>query len=163
MIKRLFSYCFIFISFAAISQNAANDSYWISFEEAEQKLTEKPKKTLLYFYTDWCVYCKKMERNAFVNDEVKKLLQDNFYAIKLNAEHTGQIHFDGISFGNSDAKTQRNAVHDIVKIFARRDKAPIAFPAVILLDENFKVIDRRFTYLTTAKLVNFLKQTEGIN
>jgi thiol:disulfide interchange protein len=32
---------------------------WLSFEELEQALIVQPKKVMIHFYADWCVYCKK--------------------------------------------------------------------------------------------------------
>lgn len=34
---------------------------WLSFEELETALINEPKKVMMHFYADWCVYCKKME------------------------------------------------------------------------------------------------------
>ena len=47
-----------------------NEIQWIGFEELEDSLKIETRPVLIYFYTDWCVYCKKMDRNAFKDPEV---------------------------------------------------------------------------------------------
>ena len=38
---------------------------WISFEEAVAKTSENPKMILVDLYTDWCGWCKKMDRDTY--------------------------------------------------------------------------------------------------
>ena len=37
-------------------------------------------------YTDWCGPCKLMDKNTFQNPDVAQYLNNNFYAVKFNAE-----------------------------------------------------------------------------
>lgn len=36
--------------------------HWISFEEAVQRSKTEPRKILIDVYTDWCGWCKKMDK-----------------------------------------------------------------------------------------------------
>ncbi|WP_439482276.1 thioredoxin family protein [Cyclobacterium plantarum] len=59
---------------------------WYSFEEVIDKVEEQPKMVLVDVYTDWCGWCKKMDRETFTDKKVISYVNENFYAVKLNAE-----------------------------------------------------------------------------
>ena len=60
---------------------------WHSFEEVIEKTAANPKMILVDVYTDWCGWCKKMDRNTFTDPKVIEYVNNNFYAVKLNAEN----------------------------------------------------------------------------
>lgn len=77
---------------------------WISFEQLEDSLQVKSKKTFIYFYADWCVYCKKMEQVAFARKPVIQKLNNEYYAVKMNVESKDSIYFDGRVYTNEQSK-----------------------------------------------------------
>ncbi|MDT0642085.1 thioredoxin family protein [Zunongwangia sp. F363] len=150
---------FTFFSLLCFGQKKGEIN-WLNFEQLEDSLQAKPKKTFIYFYADWCVYCKKMERNAFRNPAVTEKLHSNYYAVKMNAESTDTIHFDGQKFYNLQAETQRNGIHAIPLLLASRKNREFSLPAILVLDENFKVKDRKFEYLTSEKLKKLMSEKD---
>ncbi len=52
------------------------------FESAE---TQK-KPLLIFFYTEWCIYCKKMNSEVFDDPEISKFMNENFISIRVNPE-----------------------------------------------------------------------------
>ena len=40
----------------------------------------------MYFYADWCYYCKKMESDTFKDNKIVEYLNKNFVSIRLNAD-----------------------------------------------------------------------------
>ncbi|MFC6860585.1 thioredoxin family protein [Zunongwangia atlantica] len=129
---------------------------WIDFEQLEDSLELKPKKTFIYFYTDWCVYCKKMDRNAFKDPEIIKKLNSDYYAVKMNAESTDTITFEGQKFYNQQAESMRNGIHQIPLLLASREKHEFSLPAILILDKKFNVENREFEYLTTKKMLELI-------
>ncbi|MBY5950253.1 thioredoxin fold domain-containing protein [Algoriphagus marincola] len=59
---------------------------WLKFEEAVAANQSDPKMLLVDVYTDWCGWCKKMDKETFTDPKVVKYVNENFYAVKLNAE-----------------------------------------------------------------------------
>ncbi|MBZ9731576.1 thioredoxin family protein [Salegentibacter sp. JZCK2] len=154
--KHLFILFFICSQYSAFAQG--NQSVkWISFEQLEDSLAEKPKKVLIYFNADWCVYCKKMEQVAFKKIPVIKKLNEEFYTVKLDAESKRNIRFDGRDFTNEQAKTQRNGIHQIALLLASRKNTKFSLPAIVVLDESFRVKQRSFEYLTEQDLLKMLR------
>lgn len=129
---------------------------WMTFEQLEDSLNVKPKKVLLFFYADWCAYCKKMDRTAYKNPEVIKLLTDNFYAVKMNTESTDSIRFYGKVFVNDEIHKKRRPNHQLALFFASRKNRPFTLPATLILDEEFKVQSRLFRYLSPKEMISIL-------
>ena len=63
---------------------------WMKFEEAIAANAKNPKMILVDVYTDWCGWCKKMDKDTFTDPRVIAHFQKNFYAVKLNAEDTNR-------------------------------------------------------------------------
>jgi len=60
------------------------------FDKAlEQGKTEK-KYVLVDVYTDWCGYCKKLDKEVYANPAVSKYLAENFIVVRANAEDNAQ-------------------------------------------------------------------------
>lgn len=59
---------------------------WLTLEEAEAAIKVKKKAILIDLYTDWCGWCKVMDKKTYSNPEVIKYVEDNFYPVKIDAE-----------------------------------------------------------------------------
>jgi len=143
------------ISTGLFAQNTAIN--WLSFEQLEDSLAVKPKKVFIDFYAHWCVYCKKMEKVAYKNPEVIARLNSEYYAVKMNAETTETIVFDGQKFENKDHRKKRNAIHDIPLLLASREGKSFSLPAIVLLDKSFRVTNRYFEYIPPNKMLDLLE------
>ena len=150
---------FILISFVFYNdlQAQKNQINWITFEQLEDSLVVKSKKVFINFYADWCVYCKKMEEAAFKNNEVISLLNNNYYTVKMDAECKDSIVFGGKIFTNKEINKKRKPTHEIPLLLGQRKNKTFTLPLTIILDKNFSVIKRDFEYISTYRMIEFLK------
>lgn len=137
----------------AQSNNTIN---WMSWSQLKQALNNEPKPVFIFFHAEWCAYCKKIEREIFTYPDVINKLNTSYYAVEMDVETTEIIEFDGIKFTNKQAIKQRNGVHEIPLLLASREQKPFTLPATIILDKDFKVIERFFEYYTSKKLLKAL-------
>jgi len=71
---------------------------WMSFEQAMEKSKSEKRKIFIDVYTDWCGWCKVMDKNTFSEANVAKILNEEFYPVKFNAEQRENIIFNGTTF-----------------------------------------------------------------
>jgi thioredoxin-related protein len=65
---------------------AENTIKWIKYDEGLKIAAEENKPILIDFYTKWCGFCKKMDRETFSNDKVARYLDEKFVTVKVNGE-----------------------------------------------------------------------------
>lgn len=71
---------------------------WFSFNEGLAHAKKTNKKVLVDVYTDWCGWCKKMEKDTYAEREVAAYLNEHYVAIKLNAESSSKVTYNGETY-----------------------------------------------------------------
>ncbi len=152
---------FILLGFLLTSPHAVaqqdTEIHWLTFQELQDSLAIKPKKVFIDFYTDWCLYCKKMDKVSFRDAQVVATMHKDYYAVKMNAESKDTIVFNGDTFINTQTGKQRNPMHEIPLLLASRPDVPFSLPAMVVLNENFQITDRYFEYMDKKKLLKALE------
>lgn len=78
---------FLFLGASSYSYSQdKNEIKWYSFGEAVSLSEKSPKMVIVDVYTDWCSWCKKMDKKTFTDSKVIAYINENFYAVKINAE-----------------------------------------------------------------------------
>ncbi|MBR9920811.1 MAG: DUF255 domain-containing protein [Bacteroidetes bacterium] len=108
---------------------------WMSWEEAVAASNENPKKVIVDIYTDWCGWCKRMDTNTFQQEKIANYINENYYAVKFDAEQKEDIEFNGKKY--SFVNNNRRGYHELA---AELTKGRLGYPTTVFLDEELSVI-----------------------
>ncbi len=119
---------------------------WKSFDEGIQLAKDQKKKVLVDLYTDWCTWCKKMDAETYPNRLVSQELKTNYIVVKLNAESSDLVTFNGQTMTSAQ--------------FAQA-VGVTGYPSTLFLDEAQQPITVVPGYAPPDKFVKILKYFSG--
>ncbi len=164
MKKSSFLYAFAFLAFigsiyafradsATVPVEEISPFKWYTMEEALVANKENPKKFFIDVYTDWCGWCKVMDRETFSKEEVKAYLAEHFYPVKLDAEQRETITFKGKEYQYMTG-TGRRGIHQLAYELL---KARPSYPTIVYLDEELNPVHYTNGFKKQAQLEPELK------
>ena len=121
--------CFFVVSFTRINDAGKEKINWLTIEEANAKLKVESKPVIIDLYTNWCYWCKVMDKKTYNNSNVISYINENFYAVKLNAESKDTVRWANKNF----IYNPHNKVNDFA-LFATRGQ--LAFPNTIIFGDS---------------------------
>jgi thioredoxin-related protein len=141
--SRLFLYLFSGALLGVFSHegNAQTENHfagpvkWLSFAEAVEKSKTEKRKIFIDVFTEWCGWCKVMDKNTFPDPEIARILNENFYPVKLDAEQTADVVFRGTTF-KFIAQGNRG-YHQLAAALLNNQ---LSYPNFVFLDEEFRII-----------------------
>lgn len=92
MISRFIA--FAFCGFVLVGSIRAQDASvpaegvdWKPFNEAIELAAEQKKKVLVDIYAAWCPWCRRLQREVYVEESVQRRLEDDFIVTRLDGEN----------------------------------------------------------------------------
>ena len=110
---------------------------WHTFQEAVELNKKEKRKIFIDMYTDWCGWCKVLDRTTFTDPIIVKYMNEKYYAVKLNAEMKDTIVFNNYSFVNPSPNTPRSMHQLATSLFGQQS---ISYPTTVYLDESFNML-----------------------
>ena len=108
---------------------------WMTFEEAVEKSKTEKRKIFIDVYTDWCGWCKVMDKNTFNDPAVAEILNSKFYPVKFDAEQREDIVFDNHTFKFIPSGSR--GYHELAAALLNNK---LSYPTVVFLNEDFAMI-----------------------
>jgi thioredoxin-related protein len=130
---------------------------WMSWEEAMTASEEEPKKIFIDVYTDWCGWCKRMDANTFTDESIIDYMNENFYAVKFNAEGKEDKSYKGRKLVYR-ADAGRRGVHELAIVLLN---GRLGYPSFVYLDEQQDPLKISPGYKTPEVLLTELKTMVG--
>jgi thioredoxin-related protein len=134
---------------------SAQEINWMSMNEALEAQKQEPKKILMDVYTTWCGPCKLMDKKTFGDKNVIAFVNENYYAVKFNAQGPEEIYYQDFNYTNPNYRPERkgrNANHlftDALRI--------TGFPSIVFFKKNGDIIQAITGYKTPQQIEIYLK------
>ncbi|MEM9932854.1 MAG: DUF255 domain-containing protein [Bacteroidota bacterium] len=141
-----------FLPLESLGQESIN---WVSIEVAEEKAAEDGKKILIDMYTDWCGWCKRMDAVTYTNEQVISFINENFHAVKFDAEQKEEVEVAGHTF--KFVPQGRRGYHELA---ASLLQGQLSYPTTTFLSSDFKLIYNVPGFLDAKKMGNILAFTQ---
>ena len=114
-----------FVSFKDPKKERIN---WLSLAEMQAAYKQNPKPILLDLYTDWCGWCKVMDKETYNNEKVATYINEKYYAVKFNAESKDSVEWIGKKYGYNVANRANDLA--VYLMFGQ-----MSYPTTIFLSE----------------------------
>jgi thioredoxin-related protein len=121
---------------------ARKEFKWLKYDEGLKLAMQMEKPILVDFYTDWCRFCKKMDKETFSDNMIAEFLNENFVTVKVNAESKNSV------------KTEEGTVSErqLARSFGVR-----GYPTYWFLKPNGEKINYSSGYAPPERFINILR------
>ena len=133
--KSLYILIFITVASFQVSAQKVEKVKWYTLEEALKLNATAPRKILLDVYTDWCGYCKKMDVETFDHPVIANYINQNFYAVKFDAESSTPVKFGEQTYVNQGRAGSRKSTHQFATALGVS-----GYPSIAYINSNLEVI-----------------------
>ncbi len=116
---------------------------WISYEEALKKGKLENKNVFIDFYTDWCGWCKRLDKDVYSDSAVKAVLGRYYVSSKVNAESGRRFKLE-----DGTEQTEASLARDIFQVRG--------YPALWFLTSEGEKISYIPGYVPKDKFVTIL-------
>jgi thioredoxin-related protein len=112
-----------------------NKVNWMTWDQALEKSKETHHKIMIHIYTEGCTPCKSMDLTTFASPQVAQMINNNFYAVKLDAKSKKELMLNGKKLAY---KCESGACYH--ELSMELTNGSLSFPSVVFLDEEFNNI-----------------------
>jgi thioredoxin-related protein len=143
-VKWFFVITVLFLSNVSFLHPEKEKIKWLSFDELSIAYKKEARPIIFDVYTDWCGWCKVMDKETYSKEKVASYINSHYYAVKFNAESTAPVVFNGKKYGYNASNRSSELANYL--LFGQ-----YSFPTTVFLSS----IDAR-----PAPLAGFLKPAE---
>ncbi len=128
----------ILVAIFIVSTNfiKAQPIQWLSFSEAIELNKKEPRNIIIDVYTDWCGWCKIMDKQTFSNPKIQKIINKDFYAVKLNAEMNDTVVFQGKTFVNENKNGSRSPHNLAIALL----QGKMSYPNIVFMNKKNQLL-----------------------
>ncbi|MDB5034436.1 MAG: hypothetical protein JWQ98_1677 [Chlorobi bacterium] len=115
---------------------------WKTIAQALEDAPKQEKLIVLDVYTDWCGWCKRMDKDTYADSTVRAYLNQHFIPSKMNPEKDGKLTYEGKEYTQGEFG-QALGIH--------------GYPATVFFDKDGKVLTSVPGYIKSAEFLRILK------
>ena len=78
--------CLFILCSAKVNKPTHDKPNWMKMDELNGRMRSASKPVIIDLYTNWCYWCKVMDKKTYTSSKVISYINDHFYPVKLDAE-----------------------------------------------------------------------------
>ena len=86
-------------------KSSSTEINWMKYDEGLAAAKESGKHIFANFTTDWCGFCKKMNKTTFVDPAIVAAINKDFVAVKIDGDSGDTLDVDGYKITEHDLTT----------------------------------------------------------
>lgn len=145
------------ITFAQSKQENARVN-WLTWDQAMAKSKDGKKKILVDVYTSGCKWCEKMEEVTYQDPKIVKYINDNYYAVRFDAEYKEDLQYQGKTY--RFVKNGKNGYHELGAALLN---GRLSYPSTAFLNEDLNLIQAIAGYKAPGSFECILSYIGGNN
>ena len=118
--------CMVILTSAKVNLTNRDKLDWMEMNELSAQLKTESKPVLIDLYTNWCYWCKVMDKKTYTNAKVIAYISDHFYPVKLNAESKEMVQW-------KEKEYNYNNAYKINDFALYATSGQLGFPATIII------------------------------
>ncbi|WP_128332026.1 thioredoxin family protein [Apibacter sp. HY039] len=124
----------------------------INFKSLDSLVNKESKPIIIYIHTDNCAYCSIQEKQLLKDNELKKILSENYYFLNVNADSKEPITFNHRLFKNN------NRIHELAEYYTPANET-VSFPCWLFFTPDYELIFKYNGLLKSDELLFLLQST----
>ena len=119
------------------SDSFTNKVNWLTWEEAMDLSQVEQRKVVVAVYTSWCGWCKKMDKTTYNKTRIANYINNNFYAVRFDAEQREPIEFQGKVYKYVNPSNGKRGYHEFASAMTM---GRMSYPSTVFFDEKLDLI-----------------------
>ncbi|MCO5247996.1 MAG: DUF255 domain-containing protein [Chitinophagales bacterium] len=125
------------VSFSNIKAQEKIGINWKSIDQIQAAQAVNPKPVFVNLYTDWCVWCTKMDESTYSDPKIINYINNHFYALTFDAEGDNEVSLNGKTYNLETVNNRK--VHTLAWDWGSVNNR-IGYPTIVVLDNNMEKI-----------------------
>lgn len=120
---------------------------WFAFDKGMERARTEDKLLVVDFYTDWCHWCKVMDKETYANQKVIDFVDENAIMVKLNPETAeGKFKFREAKYSGRELSMMFGVT---------------GFPTTVFIDSKGELLSAVPGFIPPEKFMMILKYLAG--
>lgn len=124
------------------SSGSKKSLQWRTFNVGFAEAKKTGKKVLVDVFTDWCVWCKRLDKNVYGDPKIADYLNDHYITVKINPETNSTVTFRDTAYSAAQ--------------FAQ-GFGVTGYPTIIFFEPDGQPIDRLGGYVDATRFLPIIQ------